>query len=975
LPAKSRIVDTPSAPLNRDLFFDEKKQLEKLNVVPSPLAPGRLLSYHCARMPTLLEKIEANAKARLTLPPKTHPRGELARFKNFLKVETHRLKIVHRGGGEGRLVCEARSAIIDLLLRYILEGVKNAAPPPDQAAWPVFSLVAIGGYGRAELNPHSDIDIMFLHESDMVAHGKARPALAALIDGLLYTLWDLGFKVGHSVRSVEDCVKVANNDMQSKTSLIEARLITGDAALFNRFQRNLVARCVIGFENDYITARLQDQAARRTKYGNSACMQEQNIKNGCGGVRDYQNLLWMAYFKHRTRSLAELEQQEMISAAERKQLERAYSYLLRVRTELHYYLDRAGDILAKSLQPSIALNLGCQERSPGKRLEIFMGDFYTHTRNIDLITRTVEQRLALFPPPPKRLLSWSRIFRSKPARKTEPSVDGLNFIDGEIRAVSSTIFRDSPKRLMRVFLHAQQRGLKLHPDLAQLIRNQLSLVDNAFLRDTHVRETFLEILDQRGNVAPVLRTMHEVGFLGKFLPEFGRLTCLVQHEFYHQYTADEHTLFCIEKLDQVWNAKNPPFSAYAEMFRGVENPFVLYLALLLHDAGKAFRTGHHEEIGGKVALSVSRRLGLDGAKTHVLRLIIENHLVLAQISQRRDLDDPAVINALARKIQSVENLVLLTLHTFADSMGTSDQLWNGFKDAVLWRLYEKTRRVLSGGTEFLLAEARQRELLVEEVQRLAPQTFDPAEIQAHFNNVPARYLQISDAKEILRDVTHVHRFIRLQLSDSEENALAPVITWHNEPDRGYTVVIVCTWDRDRLFSQITGCLTAAGLNILSAEILTRYDGVILDTFWVTDARTGLLANREERELFESLTHKVLTGGSVDLPALIAKTKTAPSPYKSIDGERIPSVISLDNSTSDIRTVIDVQTEDRPGLLYDISRTLSSLNVNVYLAKISTEKGAAMDSFYATEHDGSKILLPEREKAIQQKLRHAVQHGM
>jgi [protein-PII] uridylyltransferase len=925
-------------------------------------------------VPTLLEKIQANAAARLVLPAGTHPREELARFRNFLKVETHRLKIVHRGGGEGRVVCKARSAIIDLLLRYILEGVKNAAPPPDNAPWPVFALVAIGGYGRAELNPHSDIDIMFLHEGDMVSAGKARPALAALVDGLLYTLWDLGFKVGHSVRSVDDCVTVANSDMQSKTSMIEARLITGDEGLFDRFQRSVLAKSVVGFENDYIASRLEDQAARRAKYGNSACMQEPNIKNGSGGLRDYQNLLWMAYFKHRTRSLAELENREMISASERKQLESAYGFLLRVRTELHYYLNRPADILAKSLQPSVGLNLGWHERSAGKRLELFMGDFYTHSRNIDLITRTVEQRLALFPPP-KRRLSLRSLFGSKPARKSEPSVDGLNFIDGEIKPVASSIFRDSPKRLMRVFLHAQQRGLKLHPDLAQLIRNQLSLVDNAFLRDPHVRETFLEILDQRGNVAPVLRTMHEVGFLGKFLPEFGRLTCLVQHEFYHQYTADEHTLFCIEKLDQVWNAQTPPFSNYAEMFRSVETPFLLYLALLLHDAGKAFRTGHHEEIGGKVALSVSRRLGLDGAKTHALRLVIENHLVMAQISQRRDLDDATVISTFARQIQSVENLVLLTLHTFADSMGTSDQLWNGFKDAVLWRLYQKTRRVLTGGTEFLLAEARQRELLVDEVQRMAPHTFDPAEIQAHFNNVPARYLQISDAREILRDVAHVHRFIQLQLSESEDNALAPVISWHNEPDRGYTTVTLCTWDRERLFSQITGCLTAAGLNILSAEILTRYDGVILDTFYVTDARTGLLAHREEREKLENLAHKVLTGATVDLPALIAKTKTAPSLYKSIEGERIPTIIELDNATSDIRTIIDIQAEDRPGLLYDISRTLTALNVNVYLAKISTEKGAAIDSFYATEHDGAKILDPNRETEIQQKLRHAIQHGM
>jgi [protein-PII] uridylyltransferase len=447
----------------------------------------------------------------------------------------------------------------------------------------------------------------------------------------------------------------------------------------------------------------------------------------------------------------------------------------------------------------------------------------------------------------------------------------------------------------------------------------------------------------------------------------------VQLEFYHQYTADEHTLICIEKLDQLWNAKSPPYAAYAEIAREVESPFLLYLALLLHDAGKAFRTGHHEQIGAAAALSVSRRLGLDGAKTHSLRLVIEYHLAMAQISQRRDLDDPSVISNFARQIQSVENLVLLTLHTFADSMGTSDQLWNGFKDAVLWQLYHKTRSLLTGRTEFLIAEARQRELLIEEVQRLAPHTFDPGEIQGHFNSVPPRYCQINDASDILRDVTQVHRFIQLQLSENEVNALSPIITWHNEPDRGYTTVTLCTWDRDRLFSNITGCLTAAGFNILSAEILTRTDGVILDTFCVTDARTGLLANREERDTFENLVQKILTGFPVDLPALIARARTAPAVFKSIDGERIPALIQLDNSTSEIRTIIDLQAEDRVGLLYDVSRALADLNVNIHLAKILTEKGAAIDSFYVTERWGAKLLDPPRHDAIKKRLQKAVQH--
>jgi [protein-PII] uridylyltransferase len=924
-------------------------------------------------MATLLEKIEANAGGRLVLPAGVGPREELARYKNFLKVETHRLKILHRAGGEGREICRARSTIIDLLLRYIVEGVKNSSPVFAKVPLPVFSLVAIGGYGRAELNPHSDIDIMFLHESDMALEGKARPPLMALIDGLLYTLWDLGLKVGHSVRSINDCVSVANNDLQSKTSLIEARCITGDETLFERFARTLVAKCVLHHENEYLASRVVDQAARRAKYGNSACMQEPNIKNGCGGLRDYQNLLWMAYFKYRTRSLSQLEQREMISASERKQLQAAYGFLLRVRNELHYYMGRPSDVLGRGLQPTIAANLGYAQRSAGERVEAFMGEFYHHSRHIDLITRTLEERLALVPPPKRALLTFARkFFRPGTAREHDPAIDGLKYGEGDIRPASANIFRDNPRRLMRVFLHAQQRGLKLHPTMVQLLRHSHSLVTKTFLNEPHVRATFLEILDQRGNVAPVVRQMHEVGLLGKFLPEFGRLTCLVQHEFYHQYTADEHTLVCLEKLDRVWNAKEAPYAAYGEISREVENAYILYLALLLHDSGKAFRTGHHEEIGGNVAQSVSRRLGLDGAKTHTLRLVVENHLALAQISQRRDLDDASVITNFARQIQTVENLVLLTLHTFADSMGTSDQLWNGFKDAVLWQLYRKTRQVLTGGTEFLIAEARQRELLIEEVRRMAPHTFDTAEIHAHFNNVPSRYCQINEPHEILRDVAQVHRFIQLQLSETEVNALVPIISWNNEPDRGYTTVTICTWDRERLFSNITGSLTAAGFNILGAEILTRTDGVILDTFYVTDARTGALANRDERDKFESLVQKILTGAPVDLSALIAKVRTAPSVYKSLDGERIPTLIELDNETSDTRTVIDLQAEDRVGFLHDISSALTALNVNVYLAKISTEKGAAIDSFYLTERWGAKILDPHRQAEVKQKLQAAIQ---
>jgi [protein-PII] uridylyltransferase len=828
--------------------------------------------------------------------------------------------------------------------------------------------VALGGYGRAELNPHSDIDIMFLHDGDLVARGKVNPILSAITDGLLYTLWDIGLKVGHSVRSIEDCVKVANTDMQSKTSLIEARLIVGSEELFQKFQKTVFAKCVEGHVDEYIDARVQDQAARRAKFGNSAFMQEPNIKNGCGGLRDYQNLIWMTFFKYRTRSLTELRQKEMISIGERKQLRAAYDFLLRVRNEVHYHVGRPVDVLTKSIQPAIAFNLGYRDRSISQRIEDFMRDFYTHSRNIDLITRTVEQRLALLPRQ-SLIPSFRRMLQTQTNRIRQQVVDGFKILDGEIHPLTPHVFRDRPKRLMRVFLYAQQRGLKLHPDLAQLIRNQLPLVNNSFLRDTHVRESFLEILDQRGVVAPILRAMHEVGLLGKFLPEFGRLTCLVQHEFYHQYTTDEHTLVCIEKLDQIWNAKALPFQTYSEIFQSVERPFVLYLALLLHDSGKATRSGKHEEVGSQLALRVAHRLGLDGATAHTLSLVIEHHLTMAQVSQRRDLDDPAVIRNFARQIQTVENLNLLTLHTFADSMGTSDQLWNGFKDSLLWTLYHKTRDELSGGTDFIRAEERQRELLADEVQRLMPPTFSYEEVQAHFANLPSRYFQINNAPEILTDLAQAHRFMQLQLSENEE-ALSPVVSWHNEPDRGYTTVHVCTWDRAGLFSKITGSLTAAGLNILSAEIITRGDGIILDTFFVTDAETGFLAKREEREKFESILNKILTGEEIDLGELIARRKQT-SPYKFFEGERMPTVIYFDNETSETRTIIQVETEDRVGLLYAISQVLNDLDLDIYVAKISTEKGAAIDSFYIAEEDGSKITATDRQKSIEKKLAAAI----
>jgi [protein-PII] uridylyltransferase len=920
----------------------------------------------------LLKKIEAAAEVRLAFPPSATAAEKLAGYKKFLKVEAHRLKLLHRAGESGKEICRARAAILDALVQHLWTAAVESLSTSAQTEVPPIALVAIGGFGRAELNPHSDIDFMFLHEGQ-VAVGKPRTYLAKLIDGVLYPLWDMGLKIGYSVRDLNDCVKVANTDMQSKTSLVESRLIVGDENLFASFQKAVVTKCVGGYEEKYIAMRLEDQASRRSKHGNSACMQEPNIKSGCGGLRDFQNLLWMAFFKYRTRSLAELQTREFVSAAERKQLEAAYDFLLRVRTELHYHTDRPQDVLGKNLQPAVALNLGYGDRSPSQRIEKFMRDLYVHMRNIYLITRTLEQRLALLSPQQtSRLAKWRRLLPGAAPRKMPEPVDGFLFVGDEIRAASNRIFRDSPRRLMRVFLHAQQRHLRLHPDLAQLIRNQLSLVNREFLDDEHVRETFLTILERRGEVAPVLRAMHEVNFLGKYIPEFGKLTCLVQHEFYHQYSADEHTLVCLEQLDKIWEAKEPPFKNYAPVFLGLERPGLLYLALLLHDVGKAVvhQQGKHAEVGAMLAVRSARRLQLEAAAADTVEFLVENHLLMATLSQRRDLDDASVIRNFARQVGTPEKLNLLMLLTFADSQGTSDKLWSGFKDSLLWQLHSRALTLLTGGTEFRRASEKARDELRGVVRELASRRITDEELDAHFSQLPSRYFEIHTPKQILDDVELSHRFMHRLILENQR-ALAPVTAWIDERDRGYSLVKICTWDRAGLFGKIAGSLSAAGLNILGAQIFTRADGIVLDTFFVNDGRSGNLAAREQREKFSNLLESVLTGEPVNLHKLISQQSTARPAYSAYLGERISTQIRFDNTVSDDRTLIEIETEDRLGLLHAISQTFAEQRLDISAARIVTERGAAVDSFYVREIDGGQINLPARQAAIELALRAAI----
>ena len=903
----------------------------------------------------------------LDIPADSSLAKELPRLKRHLKSESARLQEWHREGADGREVCAARSAVIDTLLATLFDWALDTFEPKKRERKLTMSLVAIGGYGRSELNPHSDIDFMLLHSG--TTPSVTRIFNHELIEkltgpgGLIYTLYDLGMKVGYSVRNIQDAVNVANDDMQTKTSLIESRLISGDAGLFEQFQKRVEVKCVRSHIDDYLQMRITDQDARRVKFGNSALLQAPNIKNGCGGLRDYQNLLWMTHFKYGTRTLAELEAQEMIRPNNRAQLEEGYGFLLRVRNELHYQTKRPSDDLPKALQPKVAWQLGYKDRSPARRLEAFMRDLYMHMRRIHLITRMVERRLALRPKPSRRIPLLRSLFGGGEKQET---LDGFQVIEGELVPVSSRVFKDQPRRLMRVFLHAQQRTLEFHPDLIQLLRDNVSLVDESFIKDAEVHETFLEILNQRGNVAPAVRAMHEVDLLGRFIPEFGRMTCLVQHEFFHAYAADEHTLICLEKLDQVWDANERPFTDYTHILQDIDLPYLLYLALFLHDAGKGMESGDHVKDGTAVCLQVGERLGLSPRRLSRLRFLVDSHLLMAEVSQRRDIDSPTVIRQFAEAVQDEENLAMLTLLTFADSLGTSNDLWNDFKNTLLQSLYRRADRRLASGEDYEAAEKNRLAKLKFTLRDELPPHLSEEELEAHFNHLTPRYFRAHSIRHILVDLEQVNLFLNRVTAKRNEKVLEPIINWHDRPARGYTSLKVCTWDRPGLFTTISGALAATGLNILSARVFSRSDGIIIDTFFVVNAKTGGLAKRAERDKFSKLiTQALLLDGDSEFEeqTMVKREDT--------EEWQLPTRIRIDTQSVESRTIVEVESEDRLGLLHRISNVLTRHDLNIHVARISTEKGAAIDTFYVRTMSGGKPTdenkLDELKRALETEL--------
>ena len=908
-----------------------------------------------------LDKILANAERQLAATAAQRPTDVLPLYKKFLKIEEHRLRLRHHAGGGGRDICAGRAELIDVLLRHVFAQAKAGTRKQGAAASPV-ALMALGGYGRRELNPFSDVDVMFLHRQKAA---RVSTELGELIEQVLYLLWDIGFKVGHSTRSIKDAIVQANSDMLTKTAMLEARFLAGDSQLVRAFREQFRNKCVNGFEREYLELRMKDQATRHTKFGNSVHMQEPNVKSGCGGLRDYQNLLWMTYFKEGALTTTHLVGRDWLTEADQRRLDAAYDFLLRVRTTLHYETKRATDVLHLNIQEQLARRLQYSQSTPLLRSEAFMKDYYGHTREIFRITERITEQFMSGKTSGmlRSLLSFLPMARSQ-----ERDLGEFVSREEQLHAKQQNLFQTNPTLMMEAFRLAQAEKLELSPELEDLFTRNLSLITRTFQYAKEPREIFRAILSRKGEVGCVLRMMHRVDFLGRYIPEFGQLTCLVQHEFFHRYTADEHTLVCIDKLDALTTTENPKLVPYRKLFERLDDPLILYLALLMHDTGRGVGARPHSEASALFAGRVSARLQLSSDERKSLIRLVDHHVTMSNTAQQRNLDDPETIIEFAAIVKDQKNLDALMLLTLADGQGTSAEGWSDWKESLVWHLYYATSQYLADQDAFNQQMKIEREKLGAAVRAELPEDF-AEEIEAHFDFMPDNYFRAFNVKDI---VSHLRLFREFFAKRFAPNALpfAPALKWEAFPEQGHSIVSVCAWDRRQLLARIAGSFSVVPINILSADIYTRGDNLVLDVFRVCTTDAKAVTDQKNYAQVENTLSDSLGDESFDFPPLIAEARRRNRDRMTQEIE-FPTRISIHNKVHPTFTLVQIETPDRLGLLYDLLSCFDREGVYISLSRISTQKGAAVDTFYVADVTSrGKITDSNRIASLQQKLQEA-----
>ena len=887
--------------------------------------------------------------------------------KRFLKLKEQRIKQRHRAGLGGVDACRMRSDVIDLLVRQ-LWSESLAALKPETRAKVNISVVAHGGYGRRVMSPGSDIDLTFMLPGNS---SQIAPDVARLIGDYLLFFYDLKFKVGQGTRCVGDCLSLANEDMQTKTALMEARFLCGQDAAFKEFRARFDGECMKGREGDFLKLRQEDLATRHAKHGGTHCVQEPNVKNGCGGLRDYQNLIWMAYAKLGTLDPKELVKKGLLTHAGWRELEQAYDLILRTRNEMHYPERRASDMLTLRLQGQVATNLGYRHKRILRRIEAFMRDYYRATRDVLQRSSEVMDRFHLQAlddeSTRKGLLSF--MVRRKAAQKRVEKFDGLIAKNERLFTEDKNIFKDDPTQLMRCFSHTQQRHLRLSPEIFQLMQESFRLVTVSYRYNKVARETFLAILSRKGDVARVMRQMHRVGFLGRYMPEFGALTCLVQHEFFHRYTADEHTLRTLDKLDELSGPPNPAVALYQHLFHDLHQPAILYLALLLHDAGRAANAKAHDAESTVMADAVCRRLSIKGERRKMLLFLVDNHLLMYRTATTSNLEDPQVIEEFAAIVKTKEYLDTLLVMTYADSKGTSEASWSGYKEASIRQLYHNTLQYLDAPADFMRRVAVPMDELKATVSKELGQEYG-LEISAHFEHMPRSYFNFREPAQIAAHIRQFRQFFIQLTQEDAESGLLPVMTWEDHVEQGYSELTVTCWDRHLLLARISGALAAQGINILSADLYQRGDHLVLDMFRICNTNFAAVTNKSARQRVEQAVRDAFLQQDFDFAAAIASTRKAIPGFDEVMAE-IPQRVLLNNEVSPDHTVAELQVVDRLGLLYDIFITIGRLALSVTHARINTEKGVAIDAIYIQTVNGDKIRDKEALSALQQGLNAAV----
>lgn len=885
--------------------------------------------------------------------------------KKYLKLKETRIKQRHRAGVGGSEVCRMRSDVIDCLVRQLWAESLAALPAEKRAKAAVFSVVAHGGYGRRVMSPYSDVDLTFMLPGNGT---QVPPDAAKLIADFLLFFYDLKFKVGQGTRSVGGCIELANEDMQTKTALMEARFLCGEEAPFKEFRQRFDKECMVGKEAEFLNQRLDDLASRHAKNGGTHCVQEPNIKNGCGGLRDYQNLIWMTYARLGTLNPKDLVQKGLMSPLAWREISAAYDFILRTRNEMHYAERRASDVLTLRLQGVVASHLGYRHKRILRRIEAFMRDYYTATRDILQRSSEVMDSLNLAQQESqevkKGLLSF--MVRRKAAQKRTEKFDGFIVKSERLFPEEKGIYKAEPERLMRTFLHTQQRHLRMSPELFQLMQASFRLVNVSYRYNKSVRETFLSILSKKGEVARVLRQMHRVGFLGRYMPEFGAMTNLVQHEFFHRYTADEHTLRTIDKLDELSDAHMQARPLYQKLFHDLHQPEILYLALLLHDAGRASNAKAHDAESTVMADAVCRRLLIKGERRRLLLFLVDNHLLMYRTATTSNLEDPQVIGEVASVVKTKEYLDTLLIMTYADSKGTSEASWSGYKEASILQLYHSVAAYMDAPADFM----RRATVPLDDVRAAVEKEMEDdfgLEISAHFQHMPRSYFNFREAVQIAAHIRQFRQFF-LQLTKADaDSGLMPVMSWEDHPEQGYSELTVVCWDRHLLLARISGALAAQSINILSADLYQRGDNLVLDIFRVCNTNFAAVTNKSAKQRVETAVRDAFLQQSFDFAPAIAATRKAIPGFDEVMGE-IPQRVFINNDVSPDHTVAELQLVDRLGLLYDIFMAIGKLGLSVTHARICTEKGVAIDAIYIQTANGDKI----RDKEVLDELKETLE---